>query len=127
VNAIDDLHIVEIDSSLDHGYLCLSGRLHKALTWLASLLATTAVCSLTPSIIAVGSACEDATPDDLLTVIVDRDLEVLRLMRIKLEVSIRRLGILPEALAEGSCLDTASSLEAITITVALSVLRPLAP
>jgi len=123
VDPVDDLHVIEINARFDHGDFSLRGWLHEALARFAALVPTAAVSCLASGLVAIGPSCEDSTPDDFGSVIVDWDLHVLRRSRLQFIAAVLGLGVVPEALAYGSCLDTARSLVAIAVRPTGGALR----
>ena len=115
MHTVDDLNIVEIAASLDESEFSLCSWLLEPLAWLAASVTTTAVGCFTESTsVAVGSASDDATPDDFL-VSVDGNGDVFLVVVVQFVIVVLWLWVLPETLSDVSSLNTMGSLEAIVV------------
>jgi hypothetical protein len=130
VDSIDDFNIIEINVLLSKGKLSLSSGLHKSLTRLAASLAIVAAVSslaVVSASIALCFSSDSSTPEYILSIIIDRNDDVLYFTLLKLKITICWSGISEEALIDGSCLNALATLEAVTVISTLSVLGSSVP
>ena len=122
-DSIDNFHIVEVNSVFQESHFSLSCWLTKSSRWHASSLVISTVSYIANSIWAVSSSCHDSTPNDVFSIINDWDWKILGLAWGKFVISISWDWILPETLANRSCLDAVGSFKAISISTTRSASR----
>jgi hypothetical protein len=82
VHSIDDLNVIEIDVLLGKSHLSLGRRLDETLASMATALTIAATVSLETVlalVIAPRSACDGTAPNNVKTIVENRDADVLLL------------------------------------------------
>jgi hypothetical protein len=124
MDTINDLYVIEVNLGLLKGEFGLCGWLHESSarhTATLAIVTTFSLCAIL-TLDTTSPASDGTAPDYVKAVIVNGNLDVLLLPSIYLEAPISWSRVLEEALADCPRLNTLGTLEAISITPALSIL-----